>query len=1199
MKNTIISLVLSLFAAGFASGQSLWAPATLNSDPLATHTEHARPAKGNYFALDFEALVQHMRVRSTGSIQVPLPDGQMLQLTYTHDPVMAPGLQSRFPEIATYAVKDPRHPAIQGRIDHTPRGFHAMIRYNGRTLMIDPAYRDRTDLYAVYYQDEYWADPGDKLVFECLAHDTPDAPAADPSGNNIIPEADLRSSLLDLREYRIAIATTAEYSLYHGGTVPLVLAELASVVNRTNQIFINDAGVRIKLIDNNDQILFFDPATDGYTNGNAAVMINENPGVISQYLELDEYDVGHVFGRFTVGPAIGIAQTPSVCTNAKARGASNGQPPKFDPFVVNVFCHELGHQFSAQHSFNKCDEQNENPPTGWEPGSGSTIMSYNGACGTNNVQSDTDPYFHSGNITQMRNYTRSGNGNTCGVDIPTSNQDPVIEWPYENGFYIPVSTPFVLEAGATDPDNDPLTYCWEQMDTGPITDAGNPVQNSPLFRSFLPTDVPSRTFPQLFRIVSGVNTKFEVLPTYSRDMTFRFTVRDNNPEVGAVVWETVAFRATDAAGPFVVSKFNTVDSVIQGSYTEVTWNVANTDQAPVHCQSVNILLSTDGGFNYPYLLAEDVPNDGSHFVTIPNTTTNSGRIKVEAADNIFFDISNANLRIRPALEPGFSLDVKPYSQIRCIPHFAEITIQLEALLGFSEPVTLSVQSGLPDGATVMFSQNPATGPAIITALIDLSTATETGLFEVVIQGEANGVPVLTRSVFLDIYRSDYSSLNAVFPAPGASSIGTSPVLEWVDQPDASSYTVELATNPAFGASVIFSESGITTNSYQPSVVLEESALYFWRVIPENICGQATDVPVYAFHTITLSCAEASNTSTYLIPAQGTQIVESPIELSTSGNVGTLRVKNIKGNHANFGHLRGNLRAPNGTSVRLFSSKCFQISGNFFFSINDDSPIPFTCPPDKGETYQSQEMLGVFNGLDLNGTWTFVLEDILTGSGGQLAEWTLEYCSDVALNPPVLVTNETLLLKPATEAAITSGELLCTDADNGPEQLVYTVVRLPQKGELRQSGTALEVGQTFTQQDIIDLEVTYTHSGTAEEEDNFLFTVEDGTGGWLGIETFAIRTDESVSVQQEAGITPVMAIWPNPAGEQCRIKVEGSRVKDQIMVVNALGQPMPVHSQVVTGGEWLLDVRTYPEGLYVVILQRESGVLSGKFLVTRS
>ena len=83
----------------------------------------------------------------------------------------------------------------------------------------------------------------------------------------------------------------------------------------------------------------------------------------------------------------------------------------------------------------------------------------------------------------------------------------------------------------------------------------------------------------------------------------------------------------------------------------MTWDVANTTAAPVSCANVNIDLSTDGGLTFPTSLAAGTPNDGTESVTIPNVTTSTARVKVACANNIFFDISNANFAIGASIGP--------------------------------------------------------------------------------------------------------------------------------------------------------------------------------------------------------------------------------------------------------------------------------------------------------------------------------------------------------------------------------------------------------------------------------------------------------------------------------------------------------------------------------------------------------------------
>ena len=120
------------------------------------------------------------------------------------------------------------------------------------------------------------------------------------------------------------------------------------------------------------------------------------------------------------------------------------------------------------HTWNRCDGGGgRSETTAFEPGSGSTIMSYGGVCGPDNVQNACDLYYDAGSIEEIRNYILYAEGNQCGTFVETGNTIPTVTLPYQNGFYIPIGTPFQLNGSATDPDNDKLSYCWEEIDAGP------------------------------------------------------------------------------------------------------------------------------------------------------------------------------------------------------------------------------------------------------------------------------------------------------------------------------------------------------------------------------------------------------------------------------------------------------------------------------------------------------------------------------------------------------------------------------------------------------------------------------------------------------------------------------------------------------------------------------------------------------------
>jgi len=652
----LLALGLS-FGAHAQSADALFrtdaeAQAAAAGAPLAAALTHARPLTLDLAGL--RAALSAAPREATGEaplvLSLPMPDGSSQRFALRETFVMAPALAANFPQIKTYAGQGLDEASASVRLDLSPQGFHAQVLNGGKTFYIDPVNRTDTRHYLGFYaKDMNRAAAGPVMTCE-FEPSKAEVAASAARVATYSRAASTMSSGPVLKTYRLAMAATGEYTAFHGGTVASALAAIVTTVNRVVGVYEKELAVRLVLIPNTNQLIYTNAATDPYANTSGD--LGANVSNINTVIGSANYDIGHLVG--TGGG--GVAGLGVVCGASKARGLTGSPSPVGDAFDIDYVAHEMGHQFSGNHPFNgnagSCAGGNRNASTAWEPGSGTTIMAYAGICtSTNNLQPNSDPTFHTGNFEEMRAFIES---TTCATTTATGNTPPVVTAP-ASGFTLPIGTPFKLTASATDAENDPLTYMWEELDLGPQgspTDAQVAGQNIPLFRSFVPTASSTRYFPRLSDLVNNTTVLGERLPTVTRTLKFRCTARDQHSGPAGVIGGVdfsalVNLNVTSTAGPFVVTAPNTATTWVGGAAQTVTWNVAGTTGAPVNCAQVNIRLSTDGGLTYPIVLATNETNDGSAVVVAPTTASTTARIMVEAADNYFFDISNTNFTISP------------------------------------------------------------------------------------------------------------------------------------------------------------------------------------------------------------------------------------------------------------------------------------------------------------------------------------------------------------------------------------------------------------------------------------------------------------------------------------------------------------------------------------------------------------------------
>ena len=576
-------------------------------------------------------------------ITLPMPDGSLSRFEIIESPIMEAELAAKFPQIKTFKVNGVDDPLASGRVDLTVRGFSGMLNTSLGRVFIDPDYgSDINDSYISRNDTDRM-----RSGFSCAVgeHDLSqhEDNTADMRGAQRVPGM--------LLEYRLAVAATREYVVALGGTVELAQAGIVTTINRVNQIFEDDLGIRLTLIANNDQLI----ENNGnvfFSNNDNFALLSENQAWTDSQIGINNYDLGHVFG--TGGG--GVAQLRSTCNpSAKAHGVSSLPNPVGDPFHVDFVAHEIGHQFGAEHTFNGTTQScasNRNPGTAFEPGSGSTIMAYSSICGNENLQINSDAIFHAGSIAQIDSFT--GGAGNCGTLIPTSpagNNDPIIDNLSDR--IIPIQTPFELDASANDADPaSSLSYQWDQMSIGSSTNAatfGSDLADNPLFRSFIPRASSPRNFPALGTQILGRFDDAEVMPCSARTLDFRLTVRDGN---GGQDTEDLQVSIDASSGPFRITNFTNRETIIVVNNSAIlNWDVSNTNNAPISCGNVDIELLTFEDSAYSsysiHTLMENVPNDGNQLISFPDSSLSHprARLRLKCSNNVFYDISDADLVI--------------------------------------------------------------------------------------------------------------------------------------------------------------------------------------------------------------------------------------------------------------------------------------------------------------------------------------------------------------------------------------------------------------------------------------------------------------------------------------------------------------------------------------------------------------------------
>ena len=782
-------------------------------------------------------------------VDFPTENGVFEKFRVSASSIMEDALQEKFPNIRTYKAVGIDDPTATMRFSITQFGLHTMSLSGKRNATYIDPFTVNTENYIVYNRKDL---PKGASDFVCSTQEEVELPSLQGKGSSLMNNSD--DSIH--RTYRLAQSCTAEYGNIFanlGTEVADIQAQMTITINRVNEIYERDLAMTLIFVANNDQIIYYGATNSDPWNGEYN---NTTQTTIDNIIGNANYDIGHNFNTSGGGSAGCIG---CVCSSGqKGSGYTGSSNPTGDPFDIDYVAHEMGHQFGGYHTMNTCSRSGSGQ-TEVEPASGSSIMGYAGICPTN-VQSNSDAHFNYVNIRDISSNIQTGTSSSCDVETIITNQPPVADAGID--YTIPKSTAFVLKGSATDLDGlNTLTYNWSQNDPAQAPGSGTPQSTwtqGPLYRSILPLDSPNRYMPNLASVINGnLTPTWEVTPSVGRTMNFSFIVRDNGSGLADGIGQTdsdlMTVTVDGSSGPFMVTSQNTSGvSWKVGETQTITWDVANTNNAPISEANVNILLSIDGGLTFSTVIASNVPNNGSAQITVPSVgPITNARIMVEAADNLFYAVNQESITIE---EVEFVLAFNESNVSICQPNDATYSFTYKTFLGFTETTTFSINN-LPSGLTATFNPTTAVSDGTnVTLTLSGTSSVTVGSYDFEVVGTS---PSETIAFDASVHIFDNNLITPSLTSPADNSIDIiDPILTWVDSDNTNTYQLQVSTDATFSTTVV--DTQISNNSYVFSAASSDTT-YYWRVKASNTCGDSIFSNVYQFRTKSCSvCLSEGN-----------------------------------------------------------------------------------------------------------------------------------------------------------------------------------------------------------------------------------------------------------------------------------------------------------------------------------------------------
>ena len=615
--------------------------------------------------------------------------------------------------------------------------------------------------------------------------------------------------------------------------------------------------------------------------------------------------------------------------------------------------------------------------------------------------------------------------------------------------------------------------------------------------------------------------------TLNNEDTFIMNVKSDgiNPLVASISWTDVAgeqnTNGVNDPTPALVNDLDIrVTQVIDGETTTfLPWKLTSVNTNELGDNLVD-----------PYEKIEIAAASGEYLVTVSHKG---------ALTN---DLQNFSLIVTGSLSDINLTSTNP-SIIQCSTEDAEFKFDYTQQI--QTTTTVSVDN-LPTGATASFSQSSISDNGEITLTVGALENVAAGTYDINIIA-TNGDETQNKKVKLRVVHPEFTDNPMSLSSPVNESAGVlfpEIELEWNENINAESYTVELSDNPSF--------TNIIATSTQSDLKftatgLTENSIYYWRVNPTNQCGLATSPVIYSFQTA--GSEDCSNTYTATdfeedrLGGGSSVVAFLPIEITDDLTISRLKV-NVDISHVAVGELEVLIQEPEAlgaNTTTLLENVCDQVANvtGAIFDDNGEDLVCGTADPAISGTIKSAQSLASSAGKSSLGTWLLIANDETFQNGGTFTSGSLDGASitvctaEANLSVPEF-SSSTVNVSANTSTTFVSSDMTATTTSETTLQQIYTIVVAPTKGAITKNGATLAIGGTYTQADVDSGIIAYTNTQTVLFTDSFTVDITNSLNGWLPNQVVNL---EATTLSTNTFNLSNVSIYPNPSNGIVNVRFE--------------------------------------------------------------